>query len=547
MKRRQFLQLVSLAGVSPFVAAAESMQPRRAAGTPFRLIYSNDTTHILSCRPPGPTRSQPFTDELLKQSIVEAAAADAHFLQPGLGWIPWWKSEVYPIEDHFAWLQREYNVHGVNRIGRYLLEGGDLLRTFVEVCKPIGVAPFLSFRLNDGHHTRDLAKALRQKKPTVNMSRHYWDNYQKFRIGPDPSNWDEAVFDWSIPEVRNHKFALIAEAMANYDLAGLELDFLRHWNRFRPEVPLSKRRDITTAFVGQIRELLDRTAGQRGLPRRWLCIRVPANPAVRPEQGIDLADLAASGVDMVNLSHSYFTWQDESVRHARNEVGEKASVYNEMTHTTMTGKATAGSGTQPFLRTTDEQFYTTARLAFAQGADGVSLFNFPYYRYHVTETIGPFHEPPFHVLSQLRDRDFLKRQAQWSFLSSGRNDVILGDKPLPAVLKRAHSQAFPLLMLPVDGNHPEGMLRLRSDESIADRQIEVRFNGDLLQPIAPCVSPLPHPYQQTWLGKPEELACYSLPSAMPIRQTNEVQVTVKRGNRVRLIYLDAVLPAGPHP
>jgi len=35
-----------------------------------------------------------------------------------------------------------------------------------------------------------------------------------------------------------------------------------------------------------------------------------------------------------------------------------------MTHTTLTGKALGGSGTQPYLRTTDEQFYTTAHLAY---------------------------------------------------------------------------------------------------------------------------------------------------------------------------------------
>jgi hypothetical protein len=541
INRRQFLEILSVAAVAgPLGARAENAQSRKA---PFRVLYSNDTTHILSCRPPGPERDKPFTDADLRTSITEAAGADAHFLQPGLGWIPWWKSETYSAADHYAWLREKHGVRGVDKVGRYLLDGGDMLTTLVETCRETGVEPFLSFRLNDGHHTRDLAMALERGKPTNGMSRHYWENYHHYRIGADVNNWDEAVFDWAIPEVRAHKLVLLEEACAQYDLAGVELDFLRHWNRFGSATSAAARRDITTGFVAQVREMLDRAATVRGLPRRWLCIRVPARAEVRPEQGIDLAALCRAGVDMVNLSYSYFTWQDQSVRRAREEAGDAASLYVEMTHTTLTGRATAGSGTQPFLRTTDAQFYTTARMADDQGADGVSLFNFPYYRYHVTETIGPFHEPPFHVLPRLKDRRFLDRQPQWAFLSAGRNDAVLGTKPLPAVLQPDQTQTFFLGMSAKGSGHAGGILRLRSDEPIADREVEVRFNGVPLAPAAPVVQPLPGPYAETWLGKPEELACFTLAPSLPIHGANQVEIVVKCGKRMRLIYLDAVVPS----
>ncbi|MEZ5385231.1 MAG: hypothetical protein R3F13_06935 [Prosthecobacter sp.] len=537
MNRRKFIHRTAagVASAASIPALANYVHPA------IRTIYSNDTTHIMSCQRPEDRRAD-FTDELLAKSITEAAGVDAHFLQPGLGWMPWWKSKIYPAADHYAWLREEHGVKGVQTVGRYLMEGGDMLATLVDTCRKIGVAPFLSFRLNDGHHVRDLKEAIRRDKPTANMARHYWDNYKRFRIGPDLISWDDGVFDWSIAEVRDYKFALIEEACANYDIAGLELDFLRHWVRFGSKTNADQRFEITTAFVRRIREMLDQTAAARGLPRRWLCVRVPANAAVRPEQGVDLAALAKAGVDMINLSYSYFTWQDESVRRAHEEVGDSASIYAEMTHTTMTGKATAGSGTQPFLRTTDEQFYTTARLAYQQGAQGLSLFNFPYYRYHVTDTIGPFHEPPFHVLPRLKDRAFLDTQAQWAFLSSGRKDAILGDRLLPAVLNKGEPQRFPLLMLPCAKGHAGGVLRLRSDEPIADRRIEVSFNGVQLEGVAPVSMPLQHSYAGTWLGESEELACYALSASVPIHDKNEVTVTVKEGIRVRLIYVDATLP-----
>ncbi|MEM1295276.1 MAG: hypothetical protein AAGH89_07915 [Verrucomicrobiota bacterium] len=434
MNRRSILQL------APIAATGFATEPGQA--NPIRTIYSNDTTHIFSCLRPEQRREQDFTDDLLAKSITEAAGVDAHFLQPGLGWVPWWKSDIYSAADHYEWLQRNHGVKGVSKIGHYLLKGGDMLDTLVKTCQTHKITPFLSFRLNDGHHTRDLAEALERGRPTSNMSRHYWENYENFRIGPDLENWSEAVFDWSIPDVREHKFALIEEACANYDVAGLELDFLRHWVRFGPETPLDERSAITTEFVARIRKMLDRTATERGLPRRRLCVRVPAKQTVRPDQGIDLARLSQVGVDMANLSYSYFTWQDDSVAKAREEVGDGVALYPEMTHCTMTGRATAGSGTQPFLRTTDEQFYTTAQLGYEQGATGVSLFNFPYYRYHVTDTIGPFHEPPFHVLPRLKDREFLKQQKPWYFLSSGRNDRILVDRTLPTILKRNQPHDF---------------------------------------------------------------------------------------------------------
>ncbi|CAK9070654.1 Uncharacterized protein SCF082_LOCUS35108, partial [Durusdinium trenchii] len=185
---------------------------------PFRVIYSNDTTHTLSCLRPEERRRVGFTDGLLRKSITEAGGVDAHFLQPGLGWIPWWQSKIYSPEDHQQWLRETYGINGISLPMRYLLDGGDMLQTLVDTCREIGVAPFLSFRLNDGHHTRDLAAALEQGRPTPKMARHYWENYQAFRIGPDVTDWGESVFDWAIPEVRDYKFSLMEEACRNYDI-----------------------------------------------------------------------------------------------------------------------------------------------------------------------------------------------------------------------------------------------------------------------------------------------------------------------------------------
>ena len=144
---------------------------------------------------------------------------------------------------------------------------------------------------------------------------------------------------------------------------------------------MSERIDIINGFVQKVRELLNRTA--RSGQYRRLCARIPAFLPEYNALGIDLPSFVEAGVDMLNLSISYFTEQQTDLPTIRKMVPE-TMIYLEMTHCTMTGKRlTKGGGDNfTFRRTTDEQFYTTANLAYARGANGISVFNFVYYREH---------------------------------------------------------------------------------------------------------------------------------------------------------------------
>ncbi len=532
MDRRRFAQ-ASLLGLAATAQGAGTGAPQPP---PFRLIYSNDTTHITSNRNPWRNPADGFTDGHVRASIREAAGADAHFLQPGLGWIPWWQSRLYSPREHFEGFLEKYGPVKPHAVGRYLLGGGDLLATLVDECRLLGVAPVLSFRLNDGHHVRGLKAALEGGRPSQDMSRFYWENYSRYRLGPDPANWDDGVFDWAIPEVRAHKFDLIAEACAGYPLAGLELDFLRHWNRFSPErTPEQERIAVTTGFVRDVRGMLDGLQGKDGR-QRWLGIRVPARTEIHATQGIDLAALAQAGVDFVTLSYSYFTVQDHRVAEVRALIPH-TPVYLEMTHTTMTGPALAGSGTQPYLRTTDAEFFTTARLAREQGAAGLSLFNFPYFREHGLPELGPFTEPPFHVLPQLNDNAFLACQPGCYFLTQCRRDPILGPWPLPALLKPQEERTFALTLLAEDPAGADGLLRLRAFRAIAGSMLEVSINGQALEPAPFVAKPVDHPYE-AYLGSPDEFACFRCPRSAIRPGESLVAVRLREGAGVKLIAID---------
>lgn len=530
MNRRFF---VGTAGATAIVTRAASGRRQRAT---FRTLYSNDTTNITSCISPYHQKKDPITDDRLRASVDEARAADVQLLQPGLGWIPWWKSSIYPADDHYGWLQREYRSKP-NAYGRYMLAGGDLVKTFVERCREIGTAPFISFRLNDGHHTRDLEKSLDTGRPSQNMSRFYWENYEKYRIGPDPTDWSQAVFNWAIPAVREQKFAFIEEICRNYDIAGFELDFLRHWNNFDMENTTSEqRRGIMVAFVARVRRLLDETS-RRG-EHRWLCVRIPAFLELHDRQGVDVAAFAKAGVDMMNLSSSYFTNQRHDLA-AIHRIVPDVPLYLEMTHTTMTGKAMSGSGTQPYFRTVDEQFYTTAHQAYAAGAAGVSLFNFVYYRYHVMPELGPFSEPPFHVLPKLAQPGWLASQPQWYFLTMGSNKPPVSNRQLPVMLVKKKPRTFTMELAPTPLHRYGGLLRVRAEKPFGG-PVAASLNGTVLEATAFVNKPLDHPYEG-YLGQPEEFACFTCPQAVIKDGTNTIYVTLQSGEKTKIIAIDLVL------
>ena len=74
----------------------------------------------------------------------------------------------------------------------------------------------------------------------------------------------------------------------------------------------------------------------RGGRRRWLCARVPCYLAAYDALGLDLPALVAAGLDMVNLSASYFTLQQTDLAAVRRLVPQ-AAVYLELCHTIWNG------------------------------------------------------------------------------------------------------------------------------------------------------------------------------------------------------------------
>jgi len=345
--------------------------------------------------------------------------------------------------------------------------------------------------------------------------------------------------DWAIPEVRAYKLAFITEICEKYDIDGFELDFMRHPSFFRlDETTREQRVEIMTGFIGKVRQLLDRTA--RRDQRRWLCARIPCYLADCDNIGIDPTSAVAAGVDMMNLSASYFTEQQTDLAKMR-KLAPDAALYLEMTHCTTTGaRLTEGGGDNfIFRRTTDEQFYTTAHLAYSRGADGVSAFNFVYYREHGSEGRGPFNEPPFRVFEHLGDPSWLARQPQHFFLS---DRSFFGQRWLPKRIEPGKSVALALDMAPPAGGwRRPGRLRIQTREPMGESIFAAELNGTPLEPNADTSEPYVNPYSPM-LGTPETLRAWAVPPGVPKDGPNQVAIALTAGDPANIVFLDVAMP-----
>ncbi|MCF7853933.1 MAG: hypothetical protein K9N51_03975 [Candidatus Pacebacteria bacterium] len=540
-----------------------------AAEQPLRILYSDDLTHIGSCVSPYHKKGELFRPEMMAADVDEVAdaGADVHMLQPGLGWTALWRSRVLPFREHYEWVMERYG-GGDSIFDRYMLDGGDVVQVFVDRCRQRGTEPFISLRMND-YHGKELLDFSREQiaeysrriagydtalSLTLFASRFQME-HRDWRLGHDPEGvrdiTDPAVFqkevslrthtrharvlNWAVPEVREHKFALIRELCENYDLDGFELDFMRDSYLFPQEATTSEqRRELMTAYCRRVRELLDRTA--RAGQRRRLCVRIPQHPEIYDALGINVASWHAAGVDMFNLSCHYRTEQQTRLPDIV-AMAPDADHYLELTQTPM---RLWRDGIEEFRMTTREQFRTSAHLAYSQGATGISLFNFMYYRRNYERVDAVFSEPPFDVIADLKNPDILADTVQHYFLSPGSNVWGIPGFALPRRLNPNQPEAFRLDMAPPRGGWQEpARLRVQAAAPLGSSRIEATFNGCPIDSTPDVAEPYPNPFDRRGgLGRPEELRAWRVPVQSLCAGSNTLELRLTGSEPVTILFID---------
>lgn len=211
-----------------------------------------------------------FTDiapsDLVKLSLTFAddpeSQIDSIWWNWGEGHQSPYPSKVMPLYDHEGYR-------------KWVEEGVDIMRIFLEATRERGLEAFYSYRVNGSDNdlvvTREIP--MKQRHPEWLLA------------GP----WapDRKIFwDFRNREVRDYKLSILREVVENYDFDGIEIDFARG----PITLPLGqqwKYRRHLTDFMSKVRRLTLDAAEQRGRPI-LLAARLPASIEGCRIDGIDI-------------------------------------------------------------------------------------------------------------------------------------------------------------------------------------------------------------------------------------------------------------------
>lgn len=279
--------------------------------------------------------------DLLADSGVDTFLINAN------GQAPWYPSEALPsmlegytrgdrdfVRPHYPPLdetfsQEQLDCHldrSTEMLDRFLdlVEAGvDWVAHLAAACRRRGVSPWGSVRMNDAHGANNWEGSYfncpPQREPRLRLSGTRMDP----RRGISRSL---AVCNFEHREVRDYYFRLIRELVEDYDLDGLELDWLRMPLCCEP--PASA--EAIAAMLDWQRETRELTQGQaarRGEPY-FLGLRVPCRLGVLRTVGLDVAEMARQGlIDFVGSSNFWQTSWDVPYDQIRAELGDDVAIY----------------------------------------------------------------------------------------------------------------------------------------------------------------------------------------------------------------------------
>lgn len=540
---------------------------------PYKVIYNSDTTHILgNISPYNPVSAVSgkgfaaylhersviaLTPEKLDASVKEAAdaGADAYSFCVGLCWVPWWPSEEFPATEHIDWFVNEFRgLHTTNSYYDYAFNNPDgtygevyhdIIREQIDSCRKYGMMAILSYRMNDAHFSQRTNKATANisATPRIQIDHPEWQQ-------SEGTMFERSLFDYRFPEYREFRLRMIKELIRNYEIDGFEMDFMRWHKIFTACRTTSQERlEIMTGFIREIRAALDEASAKDGR-RRYLQARIPAWVTSHDSMGIDLRAWVEAGVDVFNCSASHYTVQNPEIDQIKAQVPD-TPVFYELCHTV--GVAAhdqspyyVNQGICAFRRTSVEQLYTTAYIAYQQGADGISLFNFQYYRGEPgsptddNDNVDFVNEPPFHAIRHLKDVSFLSRQAQQYFMGRTDKRTFNPTWQMPRLMGRGANTVFDMRVYPPAGGWTkDGMLRIQSEVSLDDTRFDAFINGVPLEPFAEDPGePYPNRYT-TCLGTEENRRCYVVPrEILYTDRDNVIEIVQVDGGSTCISYLD---------
>lgn len=240
-------------------------------------------------------------------------------------------------------------------------EGTDVIKASLERAKMHGMEAFISFRINDLHFA-DTASGNRATFPD------FWFEHPEYWTHDTTQGWHSGqAFDFSYPEVRQHKLNIIKEQLERYDMIdGYELDFMRFIVLFKTGEGREKA-PLITEMVREIKHTIDSLSAVRG-HKILLAVRVPVTVEGSLDKGLDVKQWADEGlIDFVTIGV-----------HWRGDTGIPVAKFRkEFGHNEIPLYASIDDGGYlPREFYSDGMYRGMASHILGEGADGVYLFNY---------------------------------------------------------------------------------------------------------------------------------------------------------------------------
>lgn len=505
------------------------------------MIYFNDPGHISNQSPYNPSRSRVVTRERLEAAVTEATSAGFDvFVNEVYGMVPSYPSEVYPLEEHLDWFYNEFGGKGSDPFITYTQNGNDFMQVQLDKTHEEGKLFFISYRMNDMHGTNLMYDP---ETAPVRWTSRFTIEHQEYAIGEAQQHIGLAryMLDFQYSEVRDYKLSMIAELIRNYDIDGLLLDFMRAPAYFNLSTTTAEQRErIITEFVAEVRGMLDAKSAETGKDY-YFGVIIPLVDSTYENLGIDVDMLYDAGARVFLFWDYYMTVQDYRW------LGEVKSRYQDLIAYAEVSQATSylkGSNPNQVRYTTAEQFYTSAHLAYAHGADGMAVFNFPFYRnwqYGPDPNLG--YEPPFEIVENLKNPEFLQTAPQHYFIGYTYNYAMYPFSLTEAMLSAGKGMVFEMDMAaPTGGWKEDGVLRLEGSADLTGVSLTVRLNGVTLASTPNTGEPYDTPYHEL-IGPAERMQCFAVPADLLEEGVNRFEVSAELSGSatVSFVFIDLAI------
>jgi len=367
--RRHFIGtgLVGLAGVaagSRRVFSRQAAPDRKAVARRRRRIIFNDDGDDVWHR--NASTAEGFVGVRLKQMLNTQADTLFYCTTQSFNYF------THNTKVGEVFLKRE-GPFANNNMQALLDQGTDPLKLAVEFAHANGIEAIWTLRMNDIHDafTPPLWPQWKTDHPDALLGKR--EDWGANPPGSQARWW--AGVNFNREDVRRRTVRLIEEVARDYEVDGIDLDWLRHPIHFPETIrgePVARRSiDLITALVRDVRAMLGRVERERGRTI-LLATRVPLTMAAGRYIGVDVKTWLDEGlVDFVTIGGGYVPFSMPTAEIAAICRQHDVPVYPCVSASGMMRRAPFGKGQLYGI----EGWRATAANAFAQGASGISLFN----------------------------------------------------------------------------------------------------------------------------------------------------------------------------